>query len=321
MVETTNTRLINPSVILVATDLSDLHRVMPFAIQMAENTGARLQLLHILQRGGEFTADASGTPYYDREGAFSCAMNMLLPWCERVRQMGLSCEAVVREGHPTANEIIAAVQQLHADRLLLGTRSRSKVGKLLLGSVAEQVLRTATLPVYTIGPAAHPLPECKNRQPSVLFATSLGEGHHAGAALACQIAASQDGKLIILHVLPPLVEQPRNGGFNILYPTIMSELRHLAESIGAEERPDIEVKVLYGDPADRILVESAAHRTDLIVMQTNDQPRFHGVLHDRTICKVLAHAHCPVLTVRNLEAKVAETKIEAPALHAPVAIC
>src|ERR1700757_3039944 len=80
MGETTNARLINPAVILVATDLSDLHRIVPFAIQMAEKTGARLELLHILQFGGEFTTDAAGMPYYDREGAFSIAMNMLQPW-------------------------------------------------------------------------------------------------------------------------------------------------------------------------------------------------------------------------------------------------
>ena len=79
MGETTNARLINPAVILVATDLSDLHRIVPFAIQMAEKTGARLELLHILQFGGEFTTDAAGLPYYDREGAFSIAMNMLQP--------------------------------------------------------------------------------------------------------------------------------------------------------------------------------------------------------------------------------------------------
>jgi nucleotide-binding universal stress UspA family protein len=308
MVETTNERLIHPSVILVATNLSDLHRVMPFAIQMAERTGARLQLLHILQFGGEFTADAAGMPYFDRESAFSTAMNMLLPWCERVQQIGLRCEAVVREGHPAAHEIITAVRQLHADRLLLGTRSRGKFGKLLLGSVAEQVLRSANLPVYTIGPEAH-LPSESNRQPTVLFATALGEGHHAGAALACQIAANQHGKLILLHVLPPPVEKTTQAGSNILYPTFMSELRHLAHSVGAAACRDVEAKVLYGNPADRILSEAAANHADLIVMQTNAHPNFHSILHGRTICKVLAHTSCPVLTLQHEQASSAKEKL------------
>jgi nucleotide-binding universal stress UspA family protein len=315
MDEATNARLINPAVILVATDLSDLHRVMPFAFQMAEKTGARLELLHILQFAGAFTTDAAGMPYYNREGAFSIAMNMLQPWCERARKLGLSCEPVVREGHPAAQEINSAVRQLHADRLLLGTRSRSKLGKLLLGSVAEQVLRSASLPVFTIGPEAHLPSENKDHLYTVLFATSLGEGHHASAALACQIAASQQGKLIMLHVLPPLIEKPGDGAINVLYPTLSQELRLLAHRVGAESCRDVEVKVLYGNPAEQILVKCAASQADLIVMQTNDHPKFPSVLHDHTICKVLAHAQCPVLTLNVPHATAVEPENEELAIH------
>jgi nucleotide-binding universal stress UspA family protein len=315
MGETTNARLINPTAILVATDLSDLHRVMPFAIQMAEKTGARLELLHILQFGGEFTTDAAGMPYYDREGAFSCAMNMLQPWCERARKLGLSCEPVVRKGNSAAQEIISAVRQLHADRLLLGTRSRSKLGKLLLGSVAEQVLRSANLPVLTVGPEAHLPSENSDHMPTVVFATSLGEGHHAGAAFASQIAANQQGKLIMLHVLPPLIEEPGDGAINVLYPTILHELRLLANRVGAESCRDVEVKVHYGDPAEQILAECTANRADLIVMQTNDHPKFPSVLHDRTICRVVTHAQCPVLTLNVPHAKAVQPENEKLAIH------
>jgi nucleotide-binding universal stress UspA family protein len=315
MGENTNARLINPAVILVATDLSDLHRIGPFAIQMAEKTGARLELLHILQLSGEFTTDAAGIPCYDREGAFSIAMSMLEPWCERARKLGLSCEPVVREGHSAAQEIISAVRQLHADRILLGTRSRGKLGKLLLGSIAEQVLRSASLPVFTIGPEAHLPSENQDHLPTVLFATSLGEGHHAGAALACQIAASQQGKLIMLHVLPPLVEKPGNGAINILYPTILYELRLLANRVGAESCRDVEVKVIYGNPAEQILAECTVNQADLIVMHTNDRPKFHSVLHDRTICRVLTRAQCPVLTLNMPHARPVQPETEELAIH------
>jgi nucleotide-binding universal stress UspA family protein len=307
MGETTNARWINPAAILVATDLSDLHRVMPFAIQMAEKTGARLQLVHILQFGGEFATDAANRPYYDREGALSCAMNMLQPWCERARRLRVSCEPVVRQGHPAAEEIIAAAREFHADSLLLGTRSSIKPGKLLLGSVAEQVLRSASLPVYTIGPEGHLPSERNDHRPTVLFATSLGEGHYAGAALACQIAASQRGTLIFLHVLPPFVEKRGNGSFDFFYSTIMSEFRDLVRSIGAESYGDVEEKVLCGDLADRILVEAVAGQADLIVMQTDDHPKFQEVLHYRTICRVLAHAQCPVLTLHSPEQRSVES--------------
>jgi nucleotide-binding universal stress UspA family protein len=105
--------------------------------------------------------------------------------------------------------------------------------------------------------------------------------------------------LIILRVLPPFCEKSGNEGDNVLHRTIMSELRHLAHSVGAESCGDVEVKVLYGNPADQILAESTSHRTDLIVMQTNDHPEFHNFLHDHTIYGVLAHTECPVLTLHN----------------------
>jgi len=44
-------RALEPSVILVATDLSDLERLMPFALGQATEAGARLILLHVLRRG------------------------------------------------------------------------------------------------------------------------------------------------------------------------------------------------------------------------------------------------------------------------------
>ena len=97
----------------------------------------------------------------------------------------------------------AAVRQFQADRVLLGTRSRSKLGKLLLGSVAEQVLRSVNLPVITVGPEAH-LPVAGDGQERVvLHATTLRETSRPSAALACHIAASQGARLVLLHVLPP----------------------------------------------------------------------------------------------------------------------
>ena len=70
-----------PSVILVATDLSDLDRLMPFAFQEAIDTGARLILLHVLAMGAGLAADPIGLPYYDPASALDSAAKALEPWC------------------------------------------------------------------------------------------------------------------------------------------------------------------------------------------------------------------------------------------------
>jgi len=305
--------LTRPKSILVATNLSDLPRLMPFALHMAGESRARLQLVHALPVSAEFSADATGMPYYNREGALSEAENMLEPWCSRARKLGLECVAIVRDGQPAVREIIDVINHSRPDRLLLGTRSLSRLGKLLLGSVAEQVLRSANLPVFTIGPEAH-LQGHSHRQPAVLFATTLGEGHQANAALACQFAAAQGARLVMLHVLPALQER-RGNGCDVLFETITYELHQLAHRIGARSSTDIEIKVAHGNPADQILAEASAIDANLIVMGAADHSVFDSITHDRTVCRVLAHASCPVLSLHGSTAQRLQSETEAAAVH------
>jgi nucleotide-binding universal stress UspA family protein len=58
-------------------------------------------------------------------------------------------EHLYREGDP-AGEILCAAEECHADLIVMGTHGRSGISRLLLGSVAEAVLRKAPCPVLTI---------------------------------------------------------------------------------------------------------------------------------------------------------------------------
>ena len=92
-------RWTHPAAILVATDLSDLDRLMPFAFAQARETGARLILLHVLASSAVMPVDVVGMPYYDPAGALEFAAKALEPWCAEARLHGIACEALVREGH------------------------------------------------------------------------------------------------------------------------------------------------------------------------------------------------------------------------------
>ena len=134
-------RWTHPGAILVPTDLSDLDRLMPFAFEQASETGARLILLHVLATAASMATDAAGMPYYDPAGALEFAAKALDPWCAEAQRQNIACDALVREGNP-ARQIEAAVRQFHAGRVLLGTRSRSRLGKLLIGSSPGEMRRT-----------------------------------------------------------------------------------------------------------------------------------------------------------------------------------
>ncbi|MGD0629022.1 MAG: universal stress protein [Terracidiphilus sp.] len=319
------TQWIHPAVLLVATDLSDLDRLAPFAFEQATQTGARLLFLHVVSASASYSADMAGMPYYDPAGALQYAARELEPVCQMARQLNIPCQALLREGSP-ADQIGAAARQFKADRLLLGTRSRSKLGKLLLGSVAEQVLRSVNLPVITVGPEAHLPVDASHGEPVVLLATTLRETSRPSAALACQIAACQGARLVLLHVLqpaahrynvmplpflPPLnipapseffVEEPDRGsqsaGFDSL---VLQELCDLAAEAGAAHGVEVEPHVVHGNPCIEILAQASERHASLIVLGARSHSLFENLTRDRTIYRVLAHARCPVLTLREAE--------------------
>jgi nucleotide-binding universal stress UspA family protein len=307
-------RWAHPAVLLVATDLSDLDRLMPFALEQAGETGTRLILLHVLAAGTSVAMDAGGMPYYDPAGAVEFATKSLEPWCQIAQRHELACDALVREG-AAAHEITAAARQFNADRVLLGTRSRSKLGKLLLGSVAEQVLRSVNLPVITVGPEAHLPVERNGSERVVLHATTLGEASRPSAALACRIAASQKAKLVLLHVLPPIDEMERDGLATSLDSTAMHELQILSAVTRTRCRLTVEPRVVYGNPSIEILAEAAEQHASLIVLGATHGSSLENLTRDRVIYKVLAHARCPVLTLREPLVRSAETEADRMAVQ------
>jgi nucleotide-binding universal stress UspA family protein len=290
-------RWTHPAVILVAMDLRDNSRLMELALQQARETGARLLLFHVVVGDVAFPSEAMGFPFYDLSGAMQQARAALLPLCQAARAQKIRCDVVVREGYP-AMQILEAVRQFHVDRILLGTRSRGRFSKLLLGSVADQVLRSAHIPVMTVGPEAHLEAATDNLNRVVLLATTLRETSRTGAALACQFARTRNARLVMLHVLP---ESSRRNLDEI---NALRELHVLASDLreNCEDREDdgpteIEVTVTKGHPSAQILETAEALQAELIVLGTSRSSGMHNLTHDHTVYQVLAHAPCPVLTL------------------------
>lgn len=305
----------HPAVILVATDLSDLDRLMPFAVEQAAQTGARLILLHVIALSEAITADIAGMPYYDPAGALDTAARALEAACQQARKHNVVCDALVREGH-AAQQVLSAARQFHADRILLGTRSRGKVSRLLIGSVAEQVLRSVNIPVITVGPEAHLPVEGSLPERVVLHATTLRETSRPSAALASRVSGSLGARLILLHVLPPIPEMQRRGEPTGLDSAALRELRATAEEVSRDNEVPIEPEVIHGNPAIEILAEAAGRRAVLIVLGATQHSAFDNLTRDRTVYKVLAHARCPVMTLREPQLSSEQAATATMATHA-----
>lgn len=141
--------------ILAPTDFSDASTpVIRYAAEMAEKFAAELILLHVVQDLALVLPDAvmpTPLPTPDLAQLIDSAKTALnnVITCQKLERLKSRTE--VRVGSPAA-EIDAAAKDLQADLLCIGTHGRSGLAHLLLGSVAERVIRHAPCPVLTIRP-------------------------------------------------------------------------------------------------------------------------------------------------------------------------
>ncbi len=140
-----------PGTILFATEVPANEKAFCYALAQAAEFGAELILFHAYDTLVVSASENSGIRYYDYTAAAKTEMQHLEPLAQRARAIGVQCEVIVRPGLP-ADQILVLAHERQVDRVVMGTHSPGPIGKLLVGSVAEAVLRTSTVPVLIIGP-------------------------------------------------------------------------------------------------------------------------------------------------------------------------
>jgi nucleotide-binding universal stress UspA family protein len=122
------------------------HAVLDAAMRIAAENGGTIFLMHVVP----LVVAPTGMPNYvdiykDQE---KIARQKLESMVERQRSE-VKCELMTRIGDP-AHEILAMKRQTASDLIVLATPGRKGVRRMLLGSVADAVLRDATCPVLTV---------------------------------------------------------------------------------------------------------------------------------------------------------------------------
>jgi nucleotide-binding universal stress UspA family protein len=145
--------------IVVATDFSELaDAAVDRACEVAQERGADLHVLHVVHNlflepwVGYATADALAAEIERDE---SHAKIRLEEAMAKRGWKGRATIAVISDnGTEAAPHIVSYAREHHADLIVCGTHGRSGIGRLVLGSVAEQVLRTAPCAVLTVNGSA-----------------------------------------------------------------------------------------------------------------------------------------------------------------------
>jgi nucleotide-binding universal stress UspA family protein len=142
--------------ILAATDFSDYSKeAVEYAVHLSSSLGADLHLLHVFE-----------PPFFSHAGVAPSRQPEVHQWIRELKEeerkklsalaggvRGLKAAAhpVFKEGTPFL-EILKAAGEIPADLIVLGTHGRTGLSHVLLGSVAERVVRQASCPVLTVKP-------------------------------------------------------------------------------------------------------------------------------------------------------------------------
>jgi len=282
-----------PSTILFATEIPANEKAFSFALAQAKEFGADLILFHAYDTLVVAATESSGIRYYDYAAAARSEKQHLEPLAQRVRDAGLKCQVVVRPGLPT-DEILAYTRERVIDRIVMGTHSPGPIGKLLVGSVAEAVLRTSTLPVFIVGPDVVDGSYRDFATRTILCAASLNDGSTVVAAFAAELAAQHHAQLILQHVI-----RPQDRAEFLAGQTLDEVEAGMLSLIPEKLRGQIEVQTVLvpGDPTEELLYQSRAQQADLIVLGAQGASAFAAITRHGVVYKVLAHAHCPVITL------------------------
>jgi nucleotide-binding universal stress UspA family protein len=122
--------------------------IMPFLMQIAGPLDMSVTLLRVVEPLSAIVGDGTQPVIVDDVAARTRdAEEYLAPLAAMLRARGVNTSWAVRRGRPD-KEILAAAGDARADLIAMSTHGRSGLGRLLFGSVAEQVLRHADVPVF-----------------------------------------------------------------------------------------------------------------------------------------------------------------------------
>jgi nucleotide-binding universal stress UspA family protein len=137
--------------ILYPTDFSPAAEpAFDYALQTAKRDGAVLILVHVIEPTSPIADDVYiALPGPVREAAEATARREFDGLLARAKAVDVDVSDVLRCGRP-AEEIVKVAESEFADLIVMGTHGRRGLRRLMLGSVAQQVVATAPCPVVTV---------------------------------------------------------------------------------------------------------------------------------------------------------------------------
>ncbi|MFN7803393.1 MAG: universal stress protein [Planctomycetaceae bacterium] len=141
--------------ILVPIDFSEpSERATEYGLSLARQFNATLHLLHVIEDPVVYLPMYESYPVPTRQQFETYAQERLDNWIPESVTRGVKVETAWRHGRPDV-EIVDYASDSAVDLIVIGTHGRGMAAHLLLGSIAEKVVRKAACPVLTVHAAGH----------------------------------------------------------------------------------------------------------------------------------------------------------------------
>jgi nucleotide-binding universal stress UspA family protein len=273
--------------ILFPTDFSPASQAaLPLALSLAHLYDAAIRVVHVLQPEPLRQVTVDRIPLQD-DRVWEDARSRL-EWFTHDPSMGkIPYKSLLASGD--LGEVIPRlIQEHHVDMVVVGTHGRTGLSKVLIGSGAEKIYRSADCPVLTVGPGAHAA-DWKPRR--ILCPVDLQGAPQAAVRYASSLAQDSNSEFILMAAVPMVPWQHRAE-------TEVETCVRLEDLVPDGPVPQFLVR---WEPPGEAILRAAAHReAELIVMGVR-KSRAAGLsshLPWPVASEVVSRATCPVLTVR-----------------------
>jgi nucleotide-binding universal stress UspA family protein len=280
--------------ILFATDFGkNSQRAQETALAYARHFGASVHVLHAFDSVAVAPAmamDMPGTAITELE---TQAHHQLERVVREFTEHGVAAKAIFALGN-VESAVERAAEEERIDLIILGTHGIEGLERLVLGSIAEDLIRSIECPVLTVGPQVKTVrPDMAFQR--VLFATDFGEASKHAASLAVALACENHGRLLLAHIMSR--NEERAPDTTRLNRYVEDQLRRMVPH-DALSFCDAEYIVKQGHTAETILDLAREEKADVIVLGTRNSGGFLSHFYAGVAYEVICRAPCPVLTLR-----------------------
>jgi nucleotide-binding universal stress UspA family protein len=287
--------------ILLATDFSrPAGRAEEYAASLAATWHAGLTVMTVLEFPPGMDPEYPVNQQYLAQ-RMSEACDQLADLKQRALRRGIQAGTRIATGIPS-EQILEAAQGENADLVVLGTRGKTGLAHVLLGSTAERVIRRSPCPVLAVhmDQSSKPGPVVLDRLLVPIDGSDCSLDALEYAAIVAKLAKAS---IDLLHVLEPVAY-----GLDFTFANAQQRTqtrdratKQVDELCSALSASGLTVKrhVVGGVPIDSILSQAQALSSDMIVMGTHGRRGLSHVLAGSVTEAVLRRAPCPVLTVRS----------------------